>query len=867
MTEPGSSTQERQRRGFHEAVSVDGLYEAVVTVSTIRLGALTGPRGAWRFEPVPEGALALLRQVSGAEPAPLVAARAGESGLLYALDPADRSSRSSEMVLRLRAPAHYQLWWTLDESLFADALEDPSALDSEGTLIVVQQRVPYDSDGPLWEELTELKVAQSVRHVVCHHLLHRHAFHETPASPIFDVTPASVRALFTAEFMQWYVNIAQEASGNHLATLQHAAAMIEAAEKGHKDTSFERRAAKLFPSASERRVFDYFRDYAWRCAATGVDPRRFATSIAMTGPSELPPGGLPEESAADAGVPQQESSWLTAAVEVRETTVGKKHGPAVHPHLQGVTGPVRVLAPDGVILTPQQQQLLFDYYENYLFGATLRNTWIDGGDGFDGPTHYRGRMAARTEDWVRKQDEVRERARTLLTSQAPPHRFLGAVAACYPDDDELIDRYVETAANCGLAWWRQLARAEARSAPPRAADGRFVTAPWPFWKTLKARLKPLAELAKASGKISGLASRYLTAYDLAREDATELLDTLSRLEVTLAGGDVDATRHFVRSGRASVSMDPGADAGQVQIRLSGARPPGAPASVSLRFVRETATVHPRGVPDPSSGASATRSFEPWSRPGTRHVVVPADLDDLRALSKLGTSFSALAESLNLAIAIATLCGDAKAQDKAFATFDLTKSIVGVVPSVPGALIALVPALERQELASRLVKGAESQVKNLSGLSTWLSRFDGAFKIYKGFDTLFSPESDLQYELRHERTFRATLQRFNGVANIVAGAASAVELVGVGVAAAGASQVLGFSTALLVGFSATPWGLVFALGGGILVAGSALVLDLAQPWDKKLLEIERALDAACREEIRRERFTMSLRLDALLTAVS
>jgi hypothetical protein len=125
---------------------------------------------------------------------------------------------------------------------------------------------------------------------------------------------------------------------------------------------------------------------------------------------------------------------------------------------------------------------------------------------------------------------------------------------------------------------------------------------------------------------------------------------------------------------------------------------------------------------------------------------------------------------------------------------------------------------------------------------------------------------VQYELRQGRAVRAEVQRFGDVANVVVGAASAVELAGTAITAAGVTEILGCSTVLLAGFSATPWGLLLSAGGALIVAGSALALDVSQPREQRLMEIEKAIDQACRDEIRGQRLLVSTRLDGLLSAV-
>jgi len=86
------------------------------------------------------------------------------------------------------------------------------------------------------------------------------------------------------------------------------------------------------------------------------------------------------------------------------------------------------------------------------------------------------------------------------------------------------------------------------------------------------------------------------------------------------------------------------------------------------------------------------------------------------------------------------------------------------------------------------------------------------------------------------------------------------------AAVGAAELLGWSPALLAGFTATPWGLLLSVGGALVAAGSALVFDLAQPWPDRLMAIEKALASACEHEIDGQHLRVSLRLDALLDAV-
>ncbi|HVZ33356.1 MAG TPA: LysM domain-containing protein, partial [Polyangiaceae bacterium] len=769
---------------WQEPAGEEELSLVVATLSRIRLGCLTGPYNAWRFEPLPAGAHTLLKRISSAEPAPLMAARVGEDGLLYQLDPQDKASRSSDVLLYLRAADRYQVWWTLDEERYAEALEDPQPWLDAGSIIEVQQYARND-DAPLQGEIEAFDrrhpdafyMRTEVRHVISHHILHRHAFHESREEPIFDVTPTCVRALFTAELMHWYTLEAHEASANDLATFQHAAAMIQAAEKGLRDTALERRATELFPGEEERRAFDLFRDYAWRCAATGMPKELFENSIAMhEGPSDLPEGGVPN--AADGGVPAApDGGWLDCAIRIRDASAGEKHGPALPPYLQGISGPSRGFVREGVTLTIAQQKLLRDYYESYLFGAQLRTTQFDGVIGFQGQPEehdYHARMDRRVEDWNRQAGELERKTRALLERQAPSDLFLLTVASCYPQDADLVDRYIEATAACGLPWWESLSVAERKAAPSIGPDGTASDGSWPFWKTFKARIKPLAETLKGTGKVSKLLSERIEAYDLSLKEARALLDTVGRLEVTLGGGEVDAQRHVVRTDRNEVRLIPTGDAGEVQVAFRGAeRKPGAPSSVTLRFVRRTTAQPLAEAGHVQTGVVRSQHWEPVAKADTYHVEVPANLDDLRELGRYPKPFAVLADTLNLAIAVATVTGEASGKEKAFATFDLMKSVVSVVESFPAAVAAMRPPLE----SSALLKGAAAIVSPLKDVATWLGRIDNVFKLYKGAAILFGDQADVQYELRNGRLFRAELQHYSDLANVVVGAVATVDLAG------------------------------------------------------------------------------------------
>jgi hypothetical protein len=831
----------------------------VATVSTIRIGRVIGPPSWWRFEPVPPGGYALVWPCEQQEHSVLRGARVGEDGLLYELELDDRSSRESSLKMYLEAPRAYLLWWTLDEELYARALEEPDVVRAESVRIRVEQ-CAWSDRAPLREQIEELdkldpehfEERDDVRHTICHHLLHHHVFYEGRSAPIFDVTPAPLRALYTVELMEWFMLRATRAAAKDLATLEHAAAMIRAAEKGFKDAALEHEAAQLFNGAESWRVFEGFREYAWRCAATGVGQTQYRRSIAMhEGPSDLPQGGTPESS--DGGIPPApEGDWLGAALDIRDVTRGVANGPAVHPYLRNVTGPSRGFVREGPTLTPAQQELLIQYFDAYRFGASLRGSRIDDTSGFAPGDDYAARMASRLADWSEVKSQLLADARALLEREARCDRLVLAVARACADDPDLLGRYVHAAAFCEAPWWSGLSEAE-RAEPPRSQlDGSYASAAWPFWRRFKLWVKPLAEGAGGAGKLSKMLKERLGAYQLAAREVQRMLDSIARLELTLQGAEVDATRDLIRSERAHVRVGPSGGEGSVRISLQSAeRKPGAPREVLLRFVRKA-----------SDGSLPGARYEPAQIAGEFELLLPARSADLAQAQRFTAPFSALADAVNLAIALTTVCGEARAKERALATFDLAKNVIGLVSSLPTALVAL----DAQNETSPFVARASAASRTLADAAKVLGRADAAIKLYKGLEVLLRDESPAAFEARQGRTFRASAQRLNDVANVVVGLGAAIELTGAAFQAAGVAELLGLSSALVAGFSATPWGLLLCVGGAVLVAGSALAFDLAQPWELRLMQLEQLLAQACRSQVSETRFRAALQLAELRTGI-
>jgi hypothetical protein len=290
----------------------------------------------------------------------------------------------------------------------------------------------------------------------------------------------------------------------------------------------------------------------------------------------------------------------------------------------------------------------------------------------------------------------------------------------------------------------------------------------------------------------------------------------------------------------------------VRISLQSAeRKPGAPREVLLRFVRKA-----------SDGSLPGARYEPAQIAGEFELLLPARSADLAQAQRFTAPFSALADAVNLAIALTTVCGEARAKDRALATFDLAKNVVGLVSSLPTALVAL----DVQNESSSFVERASAASKTLADAAKVLGRADGAIKLYKGLEVLLRDESPAAFEARQGRTFRASAQRLNDVANVVVGLGAAVELTGAAFQAAGVTELLGLSSALVAGFSTTPWGLLLCVGGAVIVAGSALAFELAQPWELRLMQLEQLLAQACRRQVSKTRFRAALQLAELRTQI-
>jgi len=142
----------------------EGLCEDVITVSSIRIGALSGYRDAWTFAPVPEGAFAVIRPENSS--VLIGAVTLGNEGQLYQLDVNDKASRSSDELLYLFAPGRYTLWWTLHHERYVSVLEDPTELDELGQIIEVRQYQP-PGPSPLRQELSAWGMQGKTLHAAC----------------------------------------------------------------------------------------------------------------------------------------------------------------------------------------------------------------------------------------------------------------------------------------------------------------------------------------------------------------------------------------------------------------------------------------------------------------------------------------------------------------------------------------------------------------------------------------------------------------------------------------------------------------------------------------------------------------------------
>lgn len=888
MAQHKPATGPAPREGTPVEVSFEGSSH-VTTLSPLRLGMLRGAFGDWRFDPVPEGALVVLVHAPLYQGAPwktqLHGARADKDGMLFRLDASNPKSREGRVQLCLPAPERYYAFWTLNEARYEEALTEPLWLIGESTLIELRRYAAPTK--LLLEELDELDAGdgfyqrQDARKIIRNHILQRHTFYEESgrpyeatyerdAVPFFDVTPKAVRSLFMVETMQWYAMRTNELAAPSIATMNYVAAMADAAEKGLKDKALELRAQKLFVTDAEKRLFECFRDYVWRCAATGVDPRTVEESLSVTaGATTQPTAGTPELAPDGVHTAPAMEPWYGAAQRARRASEGRKHGPAVHPYFRNVTGSVRAGVLEGPLLTESQCQLIVSYYECYRFGAALRVAEIDNAKAYEGRPagrDFRTRLTARTAQWTKLLDVVIERCAAILSKHVDVEKLALIWCDCYPHEEDLVQRYFEASAHCDHAWWRVLVQKEQEHALERGADGRPKSPDWPFWKTFKARVKPSAEVSKGASKLCKFLAERAAGLRLGAQEANLLLGAAGRLELALTGHEVDATRHALQSEKASVRLLPGAD-GEVLVELSPAAradKPGMTRKVMLRLAREIEDVAMPGSVAAGTSPSRTLRPEPHFKFDPVEVVLPAHVNDLEQAGAFSPGWGILAETLNVAIGLVTVLDrQAKGKDQFFATFDVTKGVVAVLKDLPSALAALRPALKESEI----FKSADKSAASLKETAKLLGRIDSAFKVYKGLMLLFSDNADVAQESKLGRPFRAQLYRYADWANMAIGGANSVELAGTALVAAAGPEVLGGWTGAAATFTSTGWGLLISVGGAVIAAGAMLALDLTQPWSEAYMRVENAWSKACESEVRGKHFRVSDRLASLIDAVN
>src|SRR5690606_24420424 len=121
---------------------------------------------------------------------------------------------------------------------------------------------------------------------------------------------------------------------------------------------------------------------------------------------------------------------------------------------------------------------------------------------------------------------------------------------------------------------------------------------------------------------------------------------------------------------------------------------------------------------------------------------------------------------------------------------------------------------------------------------------------KGVKVLFSEEGDVAYELRHGRDTRAVVHGVKGMLQV-------------GLGAVGILGALPATASLVAG----PVGLVIAIGGGLLVAGTNQVLDATTTYEQHVNEFERALDTARRQELKKGQLRAVTTVERAVAALS
>ena len=108
---------------------------------------------------------------------------------------------------------------------------------------------------------------------------------------IFDLTPPALRALYLAEFVQWYTVQAMKKGIEHWKVLARIKGIADITEHNAPDADLDvilKRLAR--PRTRERDILEHYRDFVWQCAMNGIERQGLDKALfiaARASPPEL----------------------------------------------------------------------------------------------------------------------------------------------------------------------------------------------------------------------------------------------------------------------------------------------------------------------------------------------------------------------------------------------------------------------------------------------------------------------------------------------------------------------------------------------------------------------------------------------------
>jgi hypothetical protein len=627
---------------------------------------------------------------------------------------------------------------------------------------------PFESGRP---NFTERRVAARLLFAGGRQGYHAGAYFEHyRTAAIFDATPASFRALFLSEWLEWYsAQLRADENWRTLFTALHVSAI---AEQGGPVLQFEeqirqnikRTLARAGGDAAEPRIFEALADY-----------RKYAHECAKVS-ARLDSGDerarLRDQYISAIDV-RPSARWRENAESLRS----KHH--VIHPSFTG-----KHRDADLLLDAEDEQEPLIAYFDYYAEGLRCQ------ADGLTARIREAKSAIDRAFEWIGQ-----KRMRLLQEPSGARHDMLMRdIGLCTPVDLDkrlsLPDRHARQCASLRCAWWVEADR------DYLATQGQ--------WDAFVTKLGWLSGVTNGVGDIlAGFVGTYASMYQHTPETARAAVRLCLRYERWITAGVTEdivlptASAHwsYHASGKTvSFSLALGKrrfHAGEytlleeVQTRRAGFTGPTGPVKhVDYRKVREVEL--------------AAR----WKRPPLAALAM--DPEAVERLEGRAGVISTLASLLDVAIAAREL-----ADAPEMSAWELFTS----EPAQAGTWAAL----EGVESTTQFIQAAR-KARGLAPLSeralVWAARiggvgtaFEGAATLVDGYKAVYAEDGDMVAALDRGEQTRATLELTKGVCQLAMGTGGMV---------AGLAGMAGLSVV------AGPFGILFGLGSVAVAVTQAAI---------------------------------------------